>query len=506
MQRRVLVLVMAIVLVLAGFSACGNTNTGGTPANKAQGGAGVAQSADASAESQKGAESQASAQNEDGMLDPQESEAGEAAIGGADSGLLHCDEVFTYGDLQYHVLRVKDETVGDGERFLLLKMEVFNNGSNDVNFSSLLSFELTDKTGKVTYAPSPFARTEGNLDGTLLGNGRLVGEVAIELGDSTDKEFVMNIAQNFEYKPAWLITEKDIGMTFAEVFESVAPKSEYTVGIPLETENLMVLLKSVSWQESDKEGLSVLLCEMELRNNSSDWLQFMLGMDYDVYSVKGNNLKMAAGRFDFPSEVEGNDTVSGIASFYFETGMTDFYMTVSSTAGGQQLVGEMMKNEIITFSLGSNATVADAKDTDTSGSDASESDTSDTSQEAVADGSNSESGLPDRGYLVPAYPLDLLPIYKEATVVDSMYDYRGGTGQVSKYEVTAELSMPAASYDDAVALYSGYGFKKETLTTNEGQTEETRFAGTLDKYTVKISILKFLHEDRDTLGSIVLNY
>ncbi len=260
MQRRILVLAMAIIFVLAGFSACGNTNTTRTPTARAQEAAGAAQSAD-------------------------EPESDAVASGESNSGLLPCGEVFTYGDLQYHVLRVKDETTGDGERFLLVKMEVFNNGSNDVNFSSLLSFELTDKSGRVTYAPSPFARTEGNLDGTLLGNGRLVGEVAIELGDSTDKEFVMNIAQNFEYKPAWQITENDIGMTFAEVFESVAPKSEYTVGIPLETENLTVLLKSVSWEESDKEGLSVLLCEMELRNNSSNWLEFMLGMDYDVYSV-----------------------------------------------------------------------------------------------------------------------------------------------------------------------------------------------------------------------------
>lgn len=541
MQRRILVLAMVIILVLAGFSACGNTNTTGTPTAKAQEDAGAAQSTDepeapeqsveaseqsveASAETQvPGADAEAeegqdaseakdpagaqeTAQNEDGTLDADEPESDAAASGDSNSGLLQCGEVFTYGDLQYHVLRVKDETTGDGERFLLVKMEVFNNGSNDVNFSSLLSFELTDKSGRVTYAPSPFARTEGNLDGTLLGNGRLVGEVAIELGDSTDQEFVMNIAQNFEYKPAWQITENDIGMTFAEVFESVAPKSEYTVGIPLETENLTVLLKSVSWEESDKEGLSVLLCEMELRNNSSNWLEFMLGMDYDVYSVNGSNLKVAAGRFDFPSEVEAEQTVSGIASFYFETGTTDFYMTVSSTAGGQQLVGDMMQNEIITFSLGSDTAAANAVDADAPGSDIAQTDADETDQDAVADGGEPASGLPDLYYLVPAFPTELLPIYPEATVVDSMYDYRGGTGQVSKYEVTAELSMPATSYEDAVAFYSGYGFKKETLTTNEGQTEETHFTGSLDKYTVKIQLLKFLHEERDTLGSIVLNY
>ena len=515
-KRRVLVLVMAIVLVLAVFSACGNTTSGSSSHDNAQGTAGVTQDVKATDAPDQGAASPAQAQTsgqDTGEEEPPESLGAQetnadAATGAAvvNGGLLNCDGIFTYGDLQYHILRVRDETTGDGERFLLVKMEVFNNGSNDVNFSSLLSFELTDKSGKVTYAPSPFAKTEGNLDGTLLSSGRLVGEVALELGDSTEKSFVMNIAQNFEFRPAWLITEKDLGESFAEVFEPDMPKSDYTVGIPLERGVLTVLMKNVGLEESGKEGLSLLLCEMELRNNSADWLPFMLGMDYDVYSVKGNNLDMAAGRFDFPSEVEGNATVSGIASFYCEAGTTDFYMTVSSTAGGQQMVGDMMHNDIITFSIGAVDTDVEVTGADVTGLGVSDSDASQDDQQPIAEADKSESGQPDLALLVPDYPLDLLPIFPEAAIVDSVYDYRGGTGQESKYKVTAELSVPAAGYDDVVAFYSGYGFGKETSTTNEGATEETRLTGSLDKYTVEITILKFLHTDRDTICEIVLTY
>ncbi len=105
-------------------------------------------------------------------------------------------------------------------------------------------------------------------------------------------------------------------------------------------------------------------------------------------------MKVAAGRFDFPSEVEAEQTVSGIASFYFETGTTDFYMTVSSTAGGQQLVGDMMQNEIITFSLGSDTEAAGAVDADAPGSDIAQTDADETDLDAVADAGEPASDCP----------------------------------------------------------------------------------------------------------------
>ncbi len=112
----------------------------------------------------------------------------------------------------------------------------------------------------------------------------------------------------------------------------------------------------------------------------------------------------------------------------------------------------------------------------------------------------------EQDLLVPDYPHDILPLYQNAKVYDSIYDYRGGTGQISKYTITAKLVLPSDSYEDAVQHYNGFGLEKEIMLTNNGETEETTFTGVISKYTVKVSILRFLKADGDPLVSILISY
>ena len=456
MYKKLLITMLIGVLTLSSLSACSSKRSDQKPASTEQSSENNQKSTIASTEKPK-------------STPPTDSSAK------AEDSLLSCGEVFTDKNLSVNILGVKEEKSESGERFLLIKMEVFNSGSSDMNFSSLMSFDLTDESRKTSYSLSPFAKTEGSLDGTIFPNNKIIGEVAFEIEDSKDNIFVLHIAQDFEYKPAYKITDNNFGNNFEEVFENQDIKSDYTVGVPVETDSLTILLKSVSKEESKKEGLDLLLCEMELTNKTSDSQPFFLGFHYDVFSADGMNLDMFAGRFDFPVEVEGNSSVSGIASFYFEKGKTDFYMTVKSNLGNQS------KNETIVFSL------EEQKDN--------------TAMRKLPKYEEFE-----EKDLVPNYPLDVLPLYQNSKVIDSMYDYAGGTGQSSKHIITADSVLPSGSFDDAVKYYSEFGLNKEISTTNNDETEEVKFTGELGEYTVEISVLRFLKANGDPLVSIRISY
>ncbi len=391
--------------------------------------------------------------------------------------LLACGECYTDGDLSFNILSVKENITNDSERLLLVKMEVFNIGNNDISFSSLMSLELTDEHGDNNYSISPFARTDGNLDGTIFPKNKIIGEVAFEIEDSKDNVFVLHIGQNFELKPAYQITEYDLGTSFEEMFESEGIVSEYTVGVPLETENLTILLKDVSSEESKKEGLDLLLCEIEVTNKGTESQDLMLGFNYDVFSADGMNLDMYAGMFDLPVTIEGNSSVSGIASFYFEKGKKDFYMTITPN------LSSLGQKETIVFSLEL------------------EQQTSTDQRKLLKYEDQASEDL-----LVPNYPHDILPLYQASKVIDSIYDYRGGTGQTSQHTITAELILPSNSFDSAVEFYDGFGLEKEILTTNNGNTEEATFTGEIGEYTIEVSILRFLIGDGDPLVSVKINY
>lgn len=243
--------------------------------------------------------------------------------------LKKCGEVYEGEELSYNVIGVRTKEYSDGVKNLILKFEVFNHSNEDVNFSAFDRLAIFDKND-VEYSLNLLADVETDLTGTITPENKIMGETAFEITDSNKEEFVLHIGSSFEYEPAIEITKSDMGQTFSEQFATSGLKSEYTTGVPIESEQLTILLKKADIKASDKEGKEILLCELDITNNTKETQNFMLGINFNgVYTADGVRLNEAVNDYTLQSSMEASQTINGIASFYIEQGQKDFYMTVT---------------------------------------------------------------------------------------------------------------------------------------------------------------------------------
>ena len=251
--------------------------------------------------------------------DAEESSAGGTARSG---------EVFRNGDLCYNVIGVRTNGYDDGTEYLIVKLEVYNDGSGNVNYSTFDT--LTVYGGTEEYSLDIFASVDVDLSGTITPGNKIMGEAAFDITDSDSDDYVLYIGSGFEYSPAISISADDIGKTFAEAFESSGVESEYTTGVPVESEQLTILLNSATIIPSDKDGLEILLLDLDVTNNESESTNFMLGINFDgVYTADGVKLDEAVNDWTLRSDMSAGETINGIASFYVDEGTKDFYMTVT---------------------------------------------------------------------------------------------------------------------------------------------------------------------------------
>ncbi len=234
---------------------------------------------------------------------------------------------YSDGQLKYNLLGSKIEEQGD-YKYLIVELEVYNDGNEDIKFSAF--DRLTLYGGNEEYSLDLFVSLDANLEGSITPGNKIMGEVGFDITDSSDDNYVLHIGENFEYKPAIQIGADEIGATFEQQFESSGVESEYAIGVPVESEQLNILLKSATVIPSDKEGKEVLLLDLDITNNDSESATFMLGLNFNgVYTSEGVKMDSEATEWTLQSTVESGETASGIASFYIEEGTRDFYMTVT---------------------------------------------------------------------------------------------------------------------------------------------------------------------------------
>lgn len=244
-------------------------------------------------------------------------------------GLIKCGEVYKGKELSYNIIGVRTKEYSDGVKNLILKLEVFNHSNKDINYTSLNRLTVFD-TDNTEYTVNLLADVETDLNGNITPNNKIMGEVAFEITDSNSENYTLHVGNNFEYSPAIEITSNDIDKIFEEQFEESGVTSDYTIGVPVESEQLTVLLKDVTVKPSDKEGKEILLCDLDVTNNTSETKNFMLGINFHgVYTANGVKLDEEVNSYTLQTTIEANGTVNGIASFYIEEGQKDFYMTVT---------------------------------------------------------------------------------------------------------------------------------------------------------------------------------
>ncbi|WP_461205994.1 hypothetical protein [Clostridium sp. DL1XJH146] len=251
------------------------------------------------------------------------------------SDIVKCGEEYNAGDLSFNIIEAKIEN-----KVLIISMEVFNNSGEDINFSPMDRLTVFNENGE----ECSWNMMVGKLGGLITPNNKIVGETGFDIADMETDNYVLHIGESFEFKPAIEISSSDIGKAFTEIFEGGDLESEYTIGVPVESEGFDMLITKASVKPSDKEGQEIVLIELSMTNNDTEShaLAFEIG---GVYTASGTELKAAYNDWTFRNyDIESSETATGIVSYYCDAGNKDFYMVVKPD------VNDFSRQEIITFS------------------------------------------------------------------------------------------------------------------------------------------------------------
>ncbi len=249
--------------------------------------------------------------------------------------LLQCGEAYKASNLSYNVIGVKIEN-----NVLRLNLEVYNHSDENIEFTPMDTLTVYDEKNE----ECSWNMMIGRLNGPITPENKIMGEVGFDLEDRESSKYVLHIGKSFEYEPAIEITNDDVGMVFSEVFESSGIKSEYSIGIPVKSDIFDILIQGASLKESDKDGKDVLLVDLSITNNDSEFRT--LGFEISgLYTAEGEELATAVLDWTFPNYgLESKETQTGIMSYYCESGKTDFYMVVKPD------INNFDRSETIVFS------------------------------------------------------------------------------------------------------------------------------------------------------------
>lgn len=254
------------------------------------------------------------------------------------TALVSCGEEYNAGKLSYNILSAKIEN-----GVLRLKMEVFNNSAEEIDytpFSALTVFNDNDDE-------CSWDMTIGKLNGQIMPNSKIVGEAGFDIQDLETANYILHIGESFEYIPAIKITNKDIARDaeYDELFKNSSIASEYVIGVPVKSAGFDMLISGVSKKPSKKEGEDILLIDLSITNNDSE--ERTLGFEIKgVYTENGDKLSTEYSQWTFRNYgIEGGETATGVVSYSYNAGETNFYMVVAPD------IKDFSRNERITFSV-----------------------------------------------------------------------------------------------------------------------------------------------------------
>jgi len=249
---------------------------------------------------------------------------------------VKCGQEYNAGDLSYNIMSAN---IKNG--VLRLNIEVFNNSSEDINFSPMDRLTVYNDNNE----ECSWNMMVGKLGGLITPNNKIAGETGFDIGDMETEDYVLHIGESYEFKPSIEIAGSDMGIEFGEIFEGGGIESDYTIGVTVESEGFDMLIAGASLKLSDKEGQEIILIELSMTNNDAEphALGFEIG---GVYTDSGTKLNTAVNDWTFRNyDVDSGETATGIVSYYCDAGEKDFYMVVKPD------IKDFGRQEIITFSV-----------------------------------------------------------------------------------------------------------------------------------------------------------
>ncbi len=290
------------------------------------------------------------------------SEMSEIAQGMEEAGQLpegdlkKCGEAYIQGDMKYSVIGARMDEI-EGKKYLILKMEAYNDSSENYNFSALMDLGMVDSKGKEGYLDVMYPHYEVDLlDGNIISGNKIVGEVAFDITEIQSDAYILQIGKMMTLKDAIKVTSDDMDKTYDAVFENSGIESEYTVGDTIEFEGVSITfdgvrIEPVNTYDSnyDEEGMGLLVLDMTLVNHSDETVEFtsvgMFSTIRQVCAADGTELEYEDYSYENRFPVEPEETRSETFGLYYRESDKDFYMTINPD------IGEREKVTIVTFSL-----------------------------------------------------------------------------------------------------------------------------------------------------------
>lgn len=255
------------------------------------------------------------------------------------SSAVKCGEVYASGDLKYNIVAVRTNEYGDGTKFLISKLEVYNDGNEDINLVVMERFKLVDSNNAECMLDI-FAKTEGMLGGKIRPGNKIMGEVAFNISESSGEEFILQIGEFYDnYKEAIEISKSDVDKTFQEAFENSGIESEYTLGSPVESSHFTITAKTAKVTKrlvfdngakpvESEAGKEFLVVDFTVKNNKNEAQSFLSGFFIEGFSQNGTVLKARSAFNTMPTTIESGEEVNGIIVWNCEEGEKNFYLSI----------------------------------------------------------------------------------------------------------------------------------------------------------------------------------
>lgn len=270
--------------------------------------------------------------------------------------VVRCGEAYIQGDMKYSVIGARLDEV-DGAKYLVLKMEAYNDSVENYNFSALMNLGMVDSNGEEGYLDIMYPHYEIDLlDGNILSGNKRVGEAAFNITENQSETYILQIGKMMEFSNAIQVTGSDIDKTYGAVFENSGVKSDFTVGDTIEFEGGTITFDGVRVEpvntydsNYDETGMGLLVLDMTMVNNSDETFEFTsVGMFSSIRQVcadDGTKLKYEDYSYENRFPVEPGETRSETFGLYYRESDQNFYMTVNPN------LNEREKVMIGTFSL-----------------------------------------------------------------------------------------------------------------------------------------------------------
>ncbi len=251
------------------------------------------------------------------------------------SNALPAGEIYNAGDLQYHILGVRIQD----NQYLTIKMEILNTTNESIMFSTMEKINLTDNNGnEVDYAI--FGPKEGDVNVTILGGNKVVGEIPFEFEELKDS-YILSVGEFFSnFKPAFEILNSDIDKTFEVAFESSGVTSDFSINDTIASDYLSFTITSATISPTinrDRDGKvfkgennkAFLKVDFTIENNNSENINFLYSFFVEAFEIKGNSLDFNEYLSRLDSIVNANSSIEGFIIFDCEKDNTEFYTIIT---------------------------------------------------------------------------------------------------------------------------------------------------------------------------------